>query len=56
MPWNSRSNGKAGLSQNISGGVTILQWFKRFDATLGLSDCSALHDYSKKLHIGRAFA
>jgi hypothetical protein len=29
------SNGKAGLFENNWGGVTILQWFNRFDATLG---------------------
>jgi hypothetical protein len=35
MRTQSRSNGKAGLSENNSGGVTILQWLKRFGATLG---------------------
>jgi hypothetical protein len=35
MPAQSRSNGKAGFSENNSGSVTILQWFKRFDTTLG---------------------
>jgi len=38
------------------GGVTILQWFKRFDATLGFSLGSALHDYSERLHTRRAIA
>jgi len=33
MPPDFRSNGKASFSENSLGCVTILQWFKRFDAT-----------------------
>jgi hypothetical protein len=33
MPPDFRSNGKASISENSLGCVTILQWFKRFDAT-----------------------
>jgi hypothetical protein len=47
MPAKSRSNGKAGFSENISVSVTILQWFKRFDATLGFLRPWPLSDYSK---------
>jgi hypothetical protein len=56
MPPDSRSNEKARFSENISRGVTILQWCKRIDATLGLSLPSALNDYSEGLHSRRAIA
>jgi hypothetical protein len=56
MRTQSRSNGKAGFSENNSGGVTILQWFKRFDATLGFRVFLALNDYSKDLHSRQALA
>jgi len=52
----SRSNEKARFSENSWLGVTILQWFKRFDATLGLFAPLALYDYSKGLHSRRAIA
>jgi hypothetical protein len=38
---------KARFSENSFRGVTILQWCKRFDATLGLCALSALDDYSE---------
>jgi hypothetical protein len=44
MPPDSRSNEKARFSENSWRGVTILQWCKRFDATLGLCALSALDD------------
>jgi hypothetical protein len=50
MPPDSRSNEKARFSKNSWLGVTILQWFKRFDATLGLLAPLAPYDYSKGLH------
>jgi hypothetical protein len=56
MPTDLRSNGKAGLFENILPGVTILQWFKRFDATLGLKPSRPPLDYSKQLIATRAFA
>jgi hypothetical protein len=56
MPPESRSNEKARFFENSWRGVTILQWFKRFDATLGLLALLPLHDYSEGLHIGRAIA
>jgi hypothetical protein len=52
----SRSNEKARFSENSWLGVTILQWFKRFDATLGLFARSALYDYSEGLHSRREIA
>jgi hypothetical protein len=51
-----RSNEKAGAFENIWGGVTILQWSKRFDASLGLCVAWALHDYSRTLLTGQAIA
>jgi hypothetical protein len=48
MPTQLRSNGKAGFSENNSAGVIILQWFKRFDATLGFRLFLALNDYSRR--------
>jgi hypothetical protein len=56
MPPDSRSNEKARFSENSWRGVTILQWCKRFDATLGLCALSALNDYSEGLHTRRAIA
>jgi len=56
MPPDSRSNEKARFSENSWRGVTILQWRKRFDATLGLCALSALNDYSEGLHSRRAIA
>jgi hypothetical protein len=56
MPPDSRSNEKARFSENSWLGVTILQWFKRFDATLGLFPRRAAFDYSEELHNGRAIA
>jgi hypothetical protein len=56
MPPDTRSNEKARFSENSWRGVTILQWFKRFDATLGLCAFSTLHDYSERLHNRRATA
>jgi hypothetical protein len=44
MPPDVRSNANARISENISGCVTILQWFKHVDPTLGLSGSSVLHD------------
>jgi hypothetical protein len=51
MPPDSRSNEKARFCENSWRGVTILQWCKRFDATLGLCALSALNDYSEGLHL-----
>jgi hypothetical protein len=51
MPPDSRSNEKARFCENSWHGVTILQWCKRFDATLGLCVLSALNDYSEGLHL-----
>jgi hypothetical protein len=56
MPAHSRSNGKARNSQNNWGRVTILQWSKRFDATLGLMVLSPPLDYSEELPTRRAIA
>jgi hypothetical protein len=56
MPPDSRSNEKARFSENSWRGVTILQWCKRFDATLGLCALSALNDYSEGLHTRRTIA
>jgi hypothetical protein len=56
MPTPKRSNGKAGFSQNNSGGVTILQWFKRFDAALGFRLLLAPNDYSEELPRAQAIA
>jgi hypothetical protein len=53
MLTDSRSNGKGRIFENISGGVTILQWSKAFDAALGL--CRR-QKYSRKLLAMRAFA
>jgi hypothetical protein len=38
---------KSSLFRKLLAGVTILQWCKRFDATLGLYVLSALNDYSE---------
>jgi hypothetical protein len=43
-----------GLYENILAGVTILQWFKRFGAALGLEAVLPPRDYSKGLPTGRA--
>jgi ABC-type phosphate transport system permease subunit len=51
-----RSNEKAGAFENIWGGVTILQWSKRFDATLGFIAAMAMHEYSRRLLTGQAIA
>jgi hypothetical protein len=56
MPTEPRSNEKAGILENIWEGVTILQWSKAFDATLGLGLQLALHDYSETLLVERATA
>jgi hypothetical protein len=56
MPTDPRSNEKARILQNIWEGVTILQWSKAFDATLGLGPQLALHDYSETLLVGWATA
>jgi hypothetical protein len=56
MPTTPRSNEKARIFENIWGGVTILQWSKRFDATLGLLPQIALRDYSGRLLSARAIA
>jgi hypothetical protein len=51
-----RSNEKASAFENIWGGVTILQWSKRFDATLGFIAALAMHDYSRRLLTRQAIA
>jgi hypothetical protein len=56
MPPDSRSNEKARISKNSWGGVTILQWFKRFDAALGFCALWALYDYSRRLLMRQANA
>jgi hypothetical protein len=56
MPPDSRSNEKARFSENSWRSVTILQWCKRFDATLGLCALLGLNDYSEGLHTRRAIA
>jgi hypothetical protein len=45
-----------GLYENILAGVTILQWFKRFGAALGLEAVLPPRDYSKGLPTVRASA
>jgi len=56
MLTDSRSNGKGRIFENISVGVTILQWSKAFDAALGLCPRCWRQEYSQKLPAMRAFA